>query len=1172
MEVKWYEIQEKVFTRWVNDYLSKRAEPETIESLKTDLQNGLKLVHLLHELSEDARKVLVRFNTRPSLKFHKLDNITQALEFIKGQGIKLVNIGTFDIYDGNMRIILGLIWTLILRFEVKAGGEDEGSNDLLEWIRSKIPEYDIKNFTNNWNDGKAVCALVDAMLPGLIPDHRQLDPANAVDNASKGIDLGWDRLKIDKLILPEEMTHPKVDKLAMMTYLAQFRNIKPGDIVSDASLCRAYGSGLERAVAGSTACFVVEVPTEVPRSVVEVEVLDSDNAAVACEKKEDSQGFQVSYLPASAGDYRIAVTARKLHVQGSVFKVPVTEANAARVKAQGDGLHHGTKGETAEFSVTAPEDIDTSSIVICISDDKNGQGNAVQFTTQTTQQGSSNVTAVTYTPAAAGTYTVAITASNQPISGSPWSPVISARPCELCRAFGPGLEAAVVREIAVFSVHVPTRFSRVSTLAVRVTGPDENTEVPARLTLENTEVPALPQEEEKEGPMSVFSACYTPSCPGLHRVEVTLDSAHVPNSVFSVPVEQMSRAKRCRAEGEGLHSGTAQEESKFSLICPQDEEPVTEGDVKVRVEGPSDDAACTVTRRQDGNFDMSYTPTTPGKYRIHVTVDGEHVPGSIFELTVAQQTAAKRCRAYGKGLETGQQNFESEFYISHPEDIDLQSGGKPGSELQVQVLGPYGLLEMDAMAFSPGKVTCVYTPLEEGEHSVTVKVGGEEVRSSPFVFLVNGVRGKMQVYFTTTSASNKVRADIDRLETLLFMKKVHLRPDFEPWHAMDMMEKEDRDAVYTEAKVRSLPLVFVDDVFVGGYDELNELNEVGELDPLLALHTVKLLSPEEHLKRLMGLGDGSDWTDEDRSKFSHFCQVCGYVKLSAEHKQCPECGSHEIMPFGSEAVAAKIRLHQVKQQPKISAAVLRTGAVSKAAEMLRNRYGNGSSSLSDDRTNSAAAAAAAAAAAPPKVFKLEEIKQDDAFLAAYHGDIATLEAMLKAGFDPNTEDEDGNTLWQAALQNRQDQVGAMLVSHGARYDLDDFFIGIFHGQLDLVKAMVKDGVSVNIADEDGVTPLMLAIQEEHGRVARFLRTNGAKISSAKRVSVSGSVVKKPLSADEKDDMFIAVCEGDVAKVKEFILRGADVNACDEDGTTLLQLAKGEGQTEVVELLNMYRAR
>ena len=37
---------------------------------------------------------------------------------------------------------------------------------LLNWIQSKVPDLPIKNFTTDWNDGKAIGALVDACGPG----------------------------------------------------------------------------------------------------------------------------------------------------------------------------------------------------------------------------------------------------------------------------------------------------------------------------------------------------------------------------------------------------------------------------------------------------------------------------------------------------------------------------------------------------------------------------------------------------------------------------------------------------------------------------------------------------------------------------------------------------------------------------------------------------------------------------------------------------------------------------------------------------------------------------------------------------------------------------------------------------------------------------------------------
>jgi len=48
----------------------------------------------------------------------KAENVNKALEYIRHRGIQLHNIGAEDIVDGNLRLILGLIWTLILRFTI----------------------------------------------------------------------------------------------------------------------------------------------------------------------------------------------------------------------------------------------------------------------------------------------------------------------------------------------------------------------------------------------------------------------------------------------------------------------------------------------------------------------------------------------------------------------------------------------------------------------------------------------------------------------------------------------------------------------------------------------------------------------------------------------------------------------------------------------------------------------------------------------------------------------------------------------------------------------------------------------------------------------------------------------------------------------------------------------
>lgn len=54
------------------------------------------------------------------MRFHMLQNGQMALDFLRYKKIKLVNIRAEDIVDGNPKLTLGLIWTIILHFQVCA--------------------------------------------------------------------------------------------------------------------------------------------------------------------------------------------------------------------------------------------------------------------------------------------------------------------------------------------------------------------------------------------------------------------------------------------------------------------------------------------------------------------------------------------------------------------------------------------------------------------------------------------------------------------------------------------------------------------------------------------------------------------------------------------------------------------------------------------------------------------------------------------------------------------------------------------------------------------------------------------------------------------------------------------------------------------------------------------
>ncbi|XP_035210108.1 plectin-like, partial [Stegodyphus dumicola] len=103
-------IQKKTFTKWVNKHL-KKANKELYD-LFEDLRDGHNLISLLEVLSNE---ILPR--EKGSMRFHMLQNVQIALDFLRFRKIKLVNIRAEDIVDGNPKLTLGLIWTIILHFQ-----------------------------------------------------------------------------------------------------------------------------------------------------------------------------------------------------------------------------------------------------------------------------------------------------------------------------------------------------------------------------------------------------------------------------------------------------------------------------------------------------------------------------------------------------------------------------------------------------------------------------------------------------------------------------------------------------------------------------------------------------------------------------------------------------------------------------------------------------------------------------------------------------------------------------------------------------------------------------------------------------------------------------------------------------------------------------------------------
>uniref|UniRef100_A0AAY4EVL4 Calponin-homology (CH) domain-containing protein n=1 Tax=Denticeps clupeoides TaxID=299321 RepID=A0AAY4EVL4_9TELE len=723
-DAPWKKIQQNTFTRWCNEHL--KCINKRINDLQKDLSDGLKLIGLLEVLSQ--KKMYRKYHARPNFRQMKLENVSVALEFLEREHIKLVSIDSKAIVDGNLKLILGLIWTLILHYSISMPmWEDEDDEDakkltpkqrLLGWIQNKVPQLPINNFHRDWRDGKALGALVDNCAPGLCPDWEMWDPSQPVENAREAMQQADDWLGVPQVIAPEEIVDPNVDEHSVMTYLSQFpkAKLKPGAPLRSKTLhpkrAKAYGPGIEPRgnMVLKPAEFVVEtVEAGLGEVLVYVEDPEGHTEEVRVIPNNDkNRTYSVVYLPKVEGLHKVKVLFAGQDIDRSPFTVNVSRAlgDPNKVQARGPGLESmgNVANKPTYFDIyTAGAGAGDVGVIIV---DSLGRRDTVEIILE--NKGDS-IFRCTYVPVLEGLHTIYVTFAGQHIPRSPFSIHIS-EACNpnACRATGRGLQPKGVRvkEVADFKVY--TKGAGSGELKVVVKGPSGDEPVKG--------------QDSGDG---VFEYDYYPIVPGKYIVSITWGGHGIPRSSFEVWVSEDAGPQKVRAWGPGLETGMVGKSADFVVEAIGTEV----GTLGFSIEGPSQ-AKIECDDKGDGSCDMRYWPTEPGDYAVHVICDDEDIKDSPFMahiLPAASDVFPEKVMCYGPGLEpTGCiVNKPAEF------NIDAQRAGR--GQLKIYAQDAEGF-PIDIQITENGDSTyfCVYMPSKPIKHTFIITWGEVNVPNSPF--------------------------------------------------------------------------------------------------------------------------------------------------------------------------------------------------------------------------------------------------------------------------------------------------------------------------------------------------------------------------------------------------------------------------------------------------------
>ncbi|RXM34941.1 Nesprin-1 [Acipenser ruthenus] len=230
---------------------------------------------------------------RQMRRIHWVSNIGTALKFLEGRRIKLVNINSTDIVDGRPSIVLGLIWTIILYFQIEeltsnlpllqslssstSSVDSMASSEtasppvkrkvitkfqgtakkaLLKWVQytaAKRLGIEVKDFGKSWRSGVVFHSVIYAIRPDLVDMDKVRMKTNR-ENLEDAFTIAEKDLGIPRLLDPEDVDVDKPDEKSIMTYIAQFLKHYP-----DPHKTETDGQG-EEELLRSIPTFAISIP------------------------------------------------------------------------------------------------------------------------------------------------------------------------------------------------------------------------------------------------------------------------------------------------------------------------------------------------------------------------------------------------------------------------------------------------------------------------------------------------------------------------------------------------------------------------------------------------------------------------------------------------------------------------------------------------------------------------------------------------------------------------------------------------------------------------------------------------------------------------------------------------------------------------------------------------
>uniref|UniRef100_A0A0N4ZS52 Calponin-homology (CH) domain-containing protein n=1 Tax=Parastrongyloides trichosuri TaxID=131310 RepID=A0A0N4ZS52_PARTI len=770
---EWVIIQMTTFTNWLNYHL--RQSNVTVHDLCTDLSDGTLLIQIV-EIFQRRICTGKIYNYNPT-EIQCLMNVQMALDALREDGVKLVNIGSQDIVEGNLKLILGLIWCLIQKYQIAVQSKIPPKKLIMAWLQSVLPEIKLTNFRTNWNDGKALAALINYCQPGLFEKWRDLDPKNAYENCKKALYLAETYLNVPSVLNAEHMSSSELDELSTITYLSFFvAENGPGYIASlkncsqlmpDVRITnfdRSWNDGylfckLILSIGGNIPNFNsmnFDDPNlwESNISIALTSALQLGIASLL--GPNDLADPNVEYLSVMA----LVAALCSLVIKESYISSPVHVSNK---KLEENKININSEMITTScfqdqqlnldlaFQEGSGLTIDDLDIIVIGPNNRVKDHKTLQLLKIETSKGA----VLSFVPDQVGVFQVRILCQGSELPSSPI--VLNVLPSIEEKDYYQNKETISTEETYQFlpettnnfknhriiennlynreeRIHIDKKIMKHHTDIARVSfsglsepccvgstvevvinahGTDNNYDT---IRVSSTSPSGVIRDCHVSFDVSSFTATFSPDEVGEWKIGIFYNYEHIHGSPFACQVFDPSAV-----DVYGLDVGLVGQELKFTINS------IKAGNGKIELDiiryGKSIPYNLECDRFHEGIYMANFTPDGPGQYKIHIMLNGIEIRGSPYVLDIADASSVS---VYGDNLKMGAVGKGGTFMI-HAANADTK-------DITVLITAPsmkskYGrIIPLDESNF---KVE--FKPIEAGEHTIDVRIFGQSVYESPFI-------------------------------------------------------------------------------------------------------------------------------------------------------------------------------------------------------------------------------------------------------------------------------------------------------------------------------------------------------------------------------------------------------------------------------------------------------